>query len=124
MQASLKKGGADADVVKALRYLLATPEEVQQTEKAGQSMGQWLSDILKYRQIPTAMTPFDYITLSDATERKGQEVSQLSGLHCVHFYVHACVYRHIRPHTICVRCSFYPTANIQSPAHANMISQL
>lgn len=78
LQASLKKGGADADVIKALRYLLATPKEVKETEQTGQSTGQWLSDILEYRQIPTALTPFDYITLSDSTELKVQEVSSLS----------------------------------------------
>lgn len=75
---SLKKGGADRQVIKALRFLLATPEELQNTEQAGQSTGQWLSDILEYRQMPTAMTPFDYITLSDDTELRVQQVSALS----------------------------------------------
>ena len=74
-QMSLKKGGADKDVIRALRFLLATPEELQKTERAGQSTGQWVSDILEYRQMPTAMTPFNYITLSDATELRVQEVS-------------------------------------------------
>lgn len=74
---SLKKGGADKEVVRALRYLLATPEELQQTEQAGHSTGQWVSDILEYRQMPTALTPFNYITLSDATELRVQQVSCL-----------------------------------------------
>ena len=86
LQAYLKKGGADINVMKALRYLLATPKEVKETAETGQSTGQWLSDILEYRQMPTALTPFDYITLSDSTELKVQEASPFSGLlwlkHC------------------------------------------
>ena len=72
---SLKKGGADKEVIRALRFLLATPEELQRTEQAGQSTGQWVSDILEYRQMPTALTPFKYMTLSNATELRVQEVS-------------------------------------------------
>lgn len=83
LQMSLKKGGADRQVIKALRFLLATPEELRKTEQAGQSTGQWLSDILEYRQMPTAMTPFDYITLSDATELRVQQVSAIK-LNVVH----------------------------------------
>ena len=78
---SLKKGGADKEVIRALRFLLATPEELQKTEQAGQSTGQWVSDILEYRQIPTAMTPFNYITLSDATELRVQQVTSLNLVH-------------------------------------------
>ena len=75
LQMSLKKGGADRDVIKALRFLLATPEDMQTAEEAGQSTAQWLSDILEYRQMPTPMTPFDYIKLSDDTELRVQQVS-------------------------------------------------
>ena len=75
---SLKKGGADKEVIRALRFLLATPEELQKAEQAGQSTGQWVANILEYRQIPTALTPFNYITLSDATEFRVHEVSSLS----------------------------------------------
>ena len=71
---SLKKGGADENVPKALRYLLATAQEVKEVEEQSQTTGQWLADILEYRRMPTPMTPFDYITLSDATELKVQEV--------------------------------------------------
>ena len=60
---SLKKGGADESVPKALRYLLATPEEVKEVEEQSQEAGQWVSDILEYR------------TLSNPTELKVQEVS-------------------------------------------------
>lgn len=72
---SLKKGGADESVPKALRYLLATPEEVKEVEEQSQEAGQWVSDILEYRELPTAMTPWDYRTLSNPTELKVQEVS-------------------------------------------------
>lgn len=71
---SLKKGGAGREVIRALRFLLATPDEVQEAEEAGRSTGQWLADILEYRQLPTAMTPFNYITLSNATEMRVQQV--------------------------------------------------
>lgn len=81
LQMSLKKGGADKEVVRALRFLLATPEEVKATAHSGQSTGQWVSDILEYRQMPTALTPFNYITLSDATELRVQEVSPLNMVH-------------------------------------------
>ena len=73
LQVSLKKGGAGREVIKALRFLLATPDELQTAEEAGQRTGQWLADILEYRQLPTAMTPFGYITLSNATELRIQQ---------------------------------------------------
>lgn len=73
LQVSLKKGGAGREVIRALRFLLATPDEVQEAEEAGRSTGQWLADILEYRQLPTAMTPFNYITLSNATEMRVQQ---------------------------------------------------
>ena len=75
VQMSLKKGGADENVPKALRYLLATAQEVKEVEEQIQTTSQWLADILEYRRLPTPMTPFDYITLSDATELKVQEAS-------------------------------------------------
>lgn len=73
LQVSLKKGGAGREVIKALCFLLATPDEVQKAEEAGRSTGQWLADVLEYRQLPTATTPFDYITLSNATEMRVQQ---------------------------------------------------
>ena len=76
---SLKKGGAAAEVPKALRYLLATSQELKEVEEQSQTTGQWLADILEYRRLPTPMTPFDYITLSDSTELKVQEVSLQTG---------------------------------------------
>ena len=84
---SLKKGGADENVPKALRYLLATAQEVKEVEEQSQTTGQWLADILEYRRLPTPMTPFDYITLSDATELKVQEASSQTAykpcfIHC------------------------------------------
>ncbi|DBA83878.1 TPA: hypothetical protein ACH3X1_006386 [Trebouxia sp. C0004] len=72
---SLKKGGAADEVPKALRYLLATSKELKEVEEQSQTTGQWLADILEYRRLPTPMTPFDYITLSDSTELKVQEAS-------------------------------------------------
>ena len=73
----MKKGGAGREVIKALRFLLATPDELQTAQAAGQSTGQWLADILEYRQLPTAMTPFDYIKLSNATELRIQQAGFL-----------------------------------------------
>jgi hypothetical protein len=75
LQMSLKKGGAADEVPKALRYLLATSEELKEVEEQSQTIGQWLADILEYRRLPNPMTPFDYITLSDSTELKVQEAS-------------------------------------------------
>ena len=75
MQMSLKKGGADEDVLRALRYLLASEQELQEIEEQAQSLGQWLSDFMEYRKRPTASTPFQYRTLSDTTEQAIHEVS-------------------------------------------------
>ena len=105
LQMSLKKGGADSQVIKALRFLLATPEELQKTAQAGQSTGQWLSDILEYRQIPTAMTPFDYITLSDATELRVQQVSNLCVVLNLRFIQVSTECPWERYHAACCLCS-------------------
>ena len=92
LQMSLKKGGADENVPKALRYLLATPQEVKEVEEQSQTTSQWLADILEYRRLPTPMTPFDYITLSDATELKVQEASsQTANMPCI-VYCACCRY--------------------------------
>lgn len=61
--------------MQALRFLLATPEELKTAAKTGQGIGQWLADILEYRQLPTSINPFDYITLSNSTELRVQQAS-------------------------------------------------
>lgn len=80
---SLKKGGAADEVPKALRYLLADSQELKEVEEQSQTTGQWLADILEYRRLPTPMTLFDYITLSDSTEMKVQEASLQTARPCL-----------------------------------------
>ena len=82
MQMSLKKGGADRDLHKALHYMLLPEDELQQVAKESQSFGQWLGDYIEYRRRPTVLTPFEYRLMSQPTEIKVQQVLRK---HCLCF---------------------------------------
>ena len=97
---SLRKGGADTDALRALRYLLASEKELQEAEEQAQSLGQWLADFLGYRQQPNALTPFLYRTMSDATEQAVHEVCSTQHLdksQCVSFVID-CAHAYVMMH--------------------------
>ena len=63
LQMSLRKGGVEREVHKALRYLLVPHDELQQVAKDSESLAQWLGDYLEYR------------LMSQPTELKVQQAS-------------------------------------------------
>ena len=72
MQMSLKKGGADRDLHKALHYLLMPEDELQQVAKESQSFGHWLGDYIECRKHTDALAPLN--GAADVTEeRRGRQ---------------------------------------------------
>ena len=60
LQMSLKKGGADRDVHKALRCLLVPEEELQQVAQESQSFGEWLGDYIEYSIPPKCLNCYQW----------------------------------------------------------------
>ena len=79
-QAELKQQGWSDSLLESLRYLLAPQQEVE--ERQGLDPIQYLTSLVKYRELPHIMTPWK-AAASKSTEQHMYQVSVLQGYRLV-----------------------------------------